>query len=303
LTVEIVEVSPRDGLQNEARSVPTAEKVRLIERAVSIGLRRIEVASFVGRKAVPQMADAEEVMRAVPRGEGTSYIGLVLNQVGFDRAISARVDEVNVVVMATDSFSLRNQRRSTEEMAAEAGSILRSSVAAGVPVTLTVGAAFGCPFEGEVPLERIRSILRSLRGETVSEIALADTIGVGVPAQVRALGSIALEEFPTAALRFHFHDTRNTGIANAIAALAMGAKALDASLGGLGGCPFAPSATGNVATEDLVYVLARSGIGPMPDLRDAIAAGHFAASLLDKEPASALWRAGAFPDQELGRPA
>jgi hydroxymethylglutaryl-CoA lyase len=293
--VTIVEVSPRDGLQNEARSVSTADKVRLIERAVAIGLRRIEAAAFVSPRAVPQMADAEEVMAAVPRGEGVSYIGLVLNRAGLERAVAAGVDEVNVVVPASDTFSQRNQRRTVAQMLDEAHAILDSASAARIPATVTVAVAFGCPYEGEVPAVRVRDILGSLRGAGIAEIALADTIGVGVPSQVEALAAIAAAEHPGVPLRFHFHDTRSTGIANALAAVAAGASALDASLGGLGGCPFASGATGNVATEDLVYALARSGVSVATDLEDAIAGGLLAASLVGREAASALVRAGPFP--------
>lgn len=290
VSLEIVEVSPRDGLQNEAAQISTDDKVGLIERSAAIGNRRIEAVSFVHPRAVPQMADAEAVMKTLPRRAGVSYGGLVLNRKGLERALAAGVDEINVLVMATDTFSRRNQGMTTNEMIPECRTILATAAAHSVPATVTIGAAFGCPFEGPVPIERVRRIMDDVADDGVSEIAFADTIGVGVPMQVDQLADVARDRMPGVALRFHFHNTRNTGYANAVAAVGAGAAALDASLGGLGGCPFAPEATGNIATEDLVYLLSRSGVDVSISLPEAIAAGLYAASLVGREPTSLLTR-------------
>jgi hydroxymethylglutaryl-CoA lyase len=301
VTVHIVEVAPRDGLQNEAVTVPTARKVELIGRAVALGLRRVEAVAFVHPGRVPQMADAEAVMAALPRPAGVSYVGLVLNRRGLDRALAAGVHEVNVVVVATDTFCQRNQGVGTAAMIERARLIRDDAAAAGLGVTVTVAAAFGCPFEGDVPVERVRWILGEVAGDGLAEIALADTIGAGVPAQVRALARVARAELPGVPTRWHFHDTRNTGYANAFAAVAAGASALDASLGGLGGCPFAPAATGNIATEDLAWMLHRDGVPSGVDLAGAVRAGRYAAGLVGREPAAALPRAGLFPPTRTDR--
>ena len=257
--VEIVEVGPRDGLQNEARSLPASVRVQFIERLVANGLRRIEACSFVHPDRVPQMAHAEEVMRAVPRSTDVSYSGLVLNERGYQRAVSCGVDEINVVIVATDTFSCRNQGIDT---AAAIDNWLAISEAAhrdGILTTVTIAAAFGCPFEGDVSPEHIADVVRRATPGNPTEITLADTIGVAVPVQVSRLLATLRTENSDAALRAHFHNTRNTGYANAIAALAAGVTRLDASVGGIGGCPFAPNATGNIATEDLAWTLHRSG--------------------------------------------
>src|SRR5690606_28265125 len=264
--VELIEVGPRDGLQNEAAILPAADKVRLIERSMAAGLRRIEAVSFVNPRRVPQMADAEAGMERRPRVDGVSYIGLVLNRRGLDRALAAGVDEVNVVVVSTDEFSRRNQGCSVEEGVRTWARIAEDARAAGVRRSVTLAAAFGCPFEGEVPADRVLDLVRRVAESEPDEIALADTIGVGVPAQVRTLLTGAAEIAPDVPLRCHFHNTRNTGYANALTALDHGVSALDASTGGFGGCPFAPAATGNIATEDLVYALDRSGVATGVDM-------------------------------------
>jgi hydroxymethylglutaryl-CoA lyase len=248
--VEIVEVGPRDGLQNEKVLLPTEVKVDYITRALDAGIRRMEATAFVHPGRVPQMADAEAVMAAVPRRPGVTYIGLVLNRRGLDRALAAGVDEVNVVVVASDEFSRRNQGTSTAEALDGWHEI---AGAAGIPASLTIAAAFGCPFTGAVPVERVLGIATDAARSRPREIAIADTVGVGVPTQVRTL---VRELRPLGVpLRAHFHNTRNTGYANAVAALEAGVATLDASIGGIGGCPFAPRATGNIATEDLTYLL------------------------------------------------
>jgi hydroxymethylglutaryl-CoA lyase len=265
--VSIVEMAPRDGLQNESALLSTADKVELVERAVRAGARRIEVTSFVNPARVPQMADADEVMAALPRPDGVSYAGLMMNDRGLDRALAAGVHEVDVVVVATDTFCRRNQGVTTEEACRLAASLVERAREAGVLTTVTVGAAFGCPFEGEVPEQRLRDVLGRVADAGPDELALADTIGVAVPNQVSSRLALAAEvagaDVP---LRLHLHDTRHTGVANAVAAHAAGVRTLDASIGGAGGCPFAPNATGNVATEDLVYLFDRMGVSTGLDL-------------------------------------
>ncbi|MFO0453566.1 MAG: hydroxymethylglutaryl-CoA lyase, partial [Pseudomonadota bacterium] len=257
--IEIVEVGPRDGLQNEPTLLPTATKVAFIERAVAAGLKRIEVTSFVNPKKVPQMADAEDVLKALQRREGVYYVGLVLNRKGFDRAVAAGCNEIGMAVVASDTFNQRNQGATTDESIAAWLDIAKSAHVAGVRPQVTISAAFGCPFEGEVAAERVVEIATRVAEGRPYEIALADTIGVGVPSQVTDLLGRVREAVPGMRLRCHFHNTRNTGIANAYAAVAAGATALDASIGGIGGCPFAPAATGNIPTEDLLYMLERMG--------------------------------------------
>ena len=292
--VQIVEVGPRDGLQNEAVALDAPTRVRYIEALVGVGHRRIEAVSFVNPARVPQMAGAEEVMAGVPRGHGVSYAGLVLNRRGLDRAIAAGVDEVNVVVVATEEFSQRNQGASVEEGVRAATDVVAGAKAAGMRTTVTIGATFGCPFEGEVPVDRVVEIARRCSASGVDELALADTIGVAVPADVtRRL--TAVREVTDTPLRCHFHNTRNTGYANAVAAVAAGVTALDASSGGIGGCPFAPNATGNIATEDLVYLLERSGIPTGLTLGPLLGIASLVGELLGTAPPSLLPRAGSFP--------
>lgn len=293
--VEIVEVSPRDGLQNEAVHVCTADKIALIERAIASGLRRIEATSFVHPRAVPQMADAEAVMAGVPRRADVSYSGLVLNRRGFDRAVAAGVDEVNCVVVASETFSLRNQRMSVADSVRIVRDIASDARAAGIKVSVTIATAFGCPFEGEVPDSAVLALAEQVADLGVDEIALADTIGVGVPAQVARLVTVTAAAAPGVRLRGHFHNTRNTGYANAVAALDAGVTVLDSSIGGIGGCPFAPDATGNIATEDLVYLLERSGIASGARLPELIEASDWLAGVLGAQVPGQLARAGGFP--------
>jgi hydroxymethylglutaryl-CoA lyase len=295
-SVEIVEMAPRDGLQNEATLLPTGDKVELVERAIAAGARRIEVTSFVNPARVPQMADADEVMAAVPRRPGLRYAGLVMNEHGLDRALSGGVDEVDVVVVATDTFCRRNQGVSTAEAATLAATLVDRARAAGVFSTVTVAAAFGCPFEGEVSEHRLREVLGRVADAGPDEVALADTIGVAVPSEVTARVAIAAEVVAARVpLRLHLHDTRHTGVANAVAGLQAGVRALDASIGGTGGCPFAPNATGNVATEDLVYLFDRMGVSTGLDLATTTATTSWLEERLGKRLPGALLRAGGFP--------
>ena len=293
--VEIVEVGPRDGLQNEDMIVDTAAKVALIERMVQAGVRRIEATSFVHPRRVPQMADAEAVMAAVPRDRGASYIGLVLNERGLDRALDSGVDEVNVVVVTTETFSRRNQGVGVDEMLRVWEHIAERAQEAGLRTSVTISAAFGCPFEGEVPPRRVADVARRVATAGPDEIALADTIGVGVPPQVTAVLAEVRDMVGGIPLRCHFHNTRNTGFANVVAALDAGVAALDASVGGIGGCPFAPAATGNIATEDLIYLLDRMGVGNGVDLGRTSATAQWVGRILGTTVPGLLSRAGPFP--------
>jgi len=293
--VEIFEVGPRDGLQNEPGVVPTATKIELIERMIAAGLRRIEVASFVNPARVPQMADAEEILRRLPRRVGVSYVGLVLNRRGFDRAVAAGCDEIGMAVVASDTFNRRNQGASTAESIAAWHDIAAAARAAGIRAQVTISAVCGCPFEGEVPSARVVDIARQVAESAPCEIALADTIGVGVPAQVTDLVHQVGAAVPSIPLRGHFHNTRNTGLANAYAAVEAGIRVLDASLGGIGGCPFAPAATGNIPTEDLVYMLHRSGFETGVSLEKLIDASGWLQERLGRPVPGMLVKAGGFP--------
>jgi hydroxymethylglutaryl-CoA lyase len=293
--ISIVEVGPRDGLQNEAVKLPTAAKVELIDRLVDAGVRRVEVASFVSPTKVPQMADAEQVMTALPPRPDVTYIGLVLNRKGFDRALAAGCREITMAVFASDTFNRRNQGASTAESIDTWLEVSKAARAAGVRAQVTISAAFGCPFEGEIPVARVVEIAERLGEGEPCEIALADTIGVGVPAQVTELVSRVTQAVPGVALRGHFHNTRNTGLANAYTAVQAGVRALDSSVGGIGGCPFAPAATGNIPTEDLVYMLHRSGFQTTISLDALLEAGRWLQEQLGRTVPGMLLKAGPFP--------
>lgn len=292
--MQIVEVGPRDGLQNENVALDVETRVRYIELIVASGARRIEAVSFARPDRVPQMAGAEEVMARVPRVKGVAYSGLVMNPRGVERAIDSAVDEANIVLVATDEFSRRNQGMTVAENLASLPAMVERLVDAGIPTTVTIGAAFGCPFEGEVPVDRITELARALRPLPLAEIALADTIGVAVPRDVRERAAAARDEVDLP-LRLHLHNTRNTGYANALTALEIGIDVLDASTGGIGGCPFAPAATGNIATEDLLYAVERSGYSTNQDLQGVLAATRFVTEALGIQPDALLGRAGGFP--------
>ena len=264
--IEIVEVAPRDGLQNQVTILPTVEKLALINRLFAAGARRIEVASFVNPRLVPQMADAEPVLAGLGKRSGCITIGLVLNEYGLSRALRTNVDEIGMVATASDSFGVRNQKQTASESVEMAKRIIVEAKVARRRVQVTIAVAFGCPFEGEIPISRVVSMAEAIASAGPDEIALADTIGVAVPVQVTRLIRAVKDAIPRVPLRCHFHNTRNTGIANAWAALEAGVSRLDASVGGIGGCPFAPKATGNIATEDLVYLLHRSGVHTSYDL-------------------------------------
>ena len=294
--IEIVEVGARDGLQNEKAVLEAADKIDFIHRLEACGARRIEAVSFVNERRVPQMAGAEAIMAALPHAEGRSRIGLVLNERGWDRALAAKVDEANVVVCATDGFGIRNQGAPVKaQMAALAAIVRRQKAEGGPPISVTLSVAFGCPFEGEVSEDQVVALAREAGALGVAEIALADTIGVADPWTVRRRIEAVRKAAPEARLRMHFHDTRNTGLANAYASVEAGVSVLDASCGGLGGCPFAPNATGNIATEDLVYMLARGGFETGYDLDALVETGRWIGEKIGKPPISALSRAGGFP--------
>ncbi len=295
--VEIVEVSARDGIQNEQTILSLDTKLDLIARASAAGARRLEVTSFVNPARVPQMADADALAAALPRG-GARHIGLVLNRRGFDRALAGGLPEVNAVVVASDTFSRRNQGVDTAgglAVWADIAAAARGRVAAGV----TIGAAFGCPFEGEVPLARLMQVAEAAVAEGPSELALADTIGVATPRDVADRVGAVASAFPGIPLRLHLHNTRNTGIANVWAGYQAGVRVFDASLGGTGGCPFAPRATGNVATEDVIYLFERAGIRTGWDLDAAIAAAAWLEGVLGHSLPGMVMKAGGFPPRAV----
>lgn len=294
--IEIVEVGPRDGLQSESQVLSTATKVEFIGRLVDAGLRRIEVASFVNPKRVPQMADAEAVLAALePRAAQAQFIGLVLNRRGFERAQAARCSEIGMVIAASESFSQRNQGSSIDEAVDAWLDIAKAAHTAGIRPQITLSTAFGCPFEGEVPIERVVRLAERIAVARPEEIAVADTIGVAVPTQVSALIAALRVALPGVKLRAHFHNTRNTGLANAYAAVESGVSVLDASCGGIGGCPFAPAATGNIPTEDLIYMLHRMGIDTGVQLPALLDTSRWLQQALDHAVPGMVVKAGLFP--------
>jgi hydroxymethylglutaryl-CoA lyase len=299
--IELLEVSPRDGLQNEPNVVATAIKVELITRLIAAGVRRIEVASFVNPKKVPQMADAERLLAALPRSADVRFTCLVLNRRGFDRALGAGCDEIGMVVAASDTFNRRNQGVGTEESIAAWLEMAAAARAAGIRAQVTISTSFGCPFEGEVSLGRVLGIAQRVAEADPYEISFADTIGVAVPAQVTELLTRAHAILPGIRMRGHFHNTRNTGLANAYAALGAGASALDASVGGVGGCPFAPAATGNIPSEDLIYMLDRSHVETGVSLDGLIQTAQWLQEQLGRPLPGMLSKAGAFPPAAVRR--
>ncbi len=293
--IEIVEVGPRDGLQSEPGVMPTAAKIEFIERLIDAVPRRLEVTSFVNPKKVPQMADAEQVLAGLNKRADVRYVGLVLNHKGFERAVAAGCNEIGMAVVASDTFNRRNQGVGTEESIAAWLEIAKAAHAAGVRPQVTVSAAFGCPFEGEISVDRVIDVAKRVAEANPYEVAFADTIGVGVPSQVTEILTRAREALPGVRLRAHFHNTRNTGLANAYAAVVAGVSALDSSAGGIGGCPFAPAATGNIPTEDLVYMLERMGVSTGIDLDKLLATGEWLQQTLGRNVPGMLLKAGGFP--------
>lgn len=294
--IQIVEVGPRDGLQAEGKALSVDERVEFITRLEAAGVSRVEAVSFVHPARVPQMAGAEEVMAALPPAPGRSRIGLALNLKGWERLKTTSCNEANFGCASTDSFGQRNQGSTTAQQLETLRQMVEDKAAnGGPPISLTVSTVFGCPYEGEVPVERIQWIAREASELGIGEIALADTIGAADPWAVRTRIEAVRKVAPDARLRLHFHDTRNTGLANAAAAVDAGIEVLDSSCGGIGGCPFAPGATGNVATEDLVYMLQRGGFDTGLDLDGLIETARWISERLGRPAASALSRAGGFP--------
>jgi isopropylmalate/homocitrate/citramalate synthase len=286
------EVGPRDGLQNEQQVVPPETRAELVRRLADAGLARIEAASFVNPKRVPQMAGAEEVVAALDGRDGVVYAGLALNERGYERLRETGLGEVSFALAATETFSQRNAGAPVEASIAAAEAIVRRAREDGIRASLTISVAFGCPFEGPVDPDRVVEIAERLAATEAEEVVLADTIGVATPTQVgRLLERVATLGKPVGG---HFHNTRNTGFANAYAALETGVAVLDASVGGLGGCPFAPRATGNIATEDLVYLLEGEGVETGVDLSALIAVSEWLEELLGRQLEGYVYRAGPF---------
>ncbi|PZT94588.1 MAG: hydroxymethylglutaryl-CoA lyase [Brevundimonas sp.] len=298
--IQVVEVGPRDGLQNEKTVLDPAVRADLVRRLEAAGAKRIEAVSFVHPRYVPQMAGAEDVMAALPHRPGRSRIGLVLNGKGYDRALAAGVDEVNVSVSVTNGFGLKNQGLAVKDQLAMLGGIVArrddAEAIEGAPsLSAMISCVWGCPFDGEVSADQVADMVGAIAQMGVHEIGLADTIGAGDPWAVTTKVEAARAAAPNATLRLHFHDTRNTGLANAYAAIEAGIDVLDASVGGIGGCPFAPGATGNIATEDLVYMLERGGYSTGYDLDALIGTARWIGQAIDRPAPSALSRAGGFP--------
>lgn len=293
--ITLVEVGPRDGLQSEPKVLSLHERAEYITRAINAGLRRVEAVSFVNPKRVPQMADAEGLMALLPRREGVSYSGLALNERGAERAVAAGVDEVNYVVISTDTYNRANQGCATEETLAQWDRVAEICAKAGIPTTVTIAASFGCPFEGEVSERRVAELAVAISRNHPKEIALADSIGVATPVDITRVVSAVRAVLPDTSLRCHFHNTRNTGLANVMAAVQAGVSVFDASIGGIGGCPFAPGATGNIATEDLVYMLKRMGEAETIDLRAVCETAVWLSQVLEHPLPGSVSRTGIFP--------
>lgn len=295
-SVEFVEVGPRDGLQNEPNVIPTPSKIAFVERAIAAGARRIEVTSFVNPKRVPQMADAEAVCAALPNRNDVTYIGLVMNLRGAERAVATgRINQLGAVAVATDKFAMANQGQTSDESIDAAKDIIAHAKAAGLTGQATIGAAFGCPFEGEVSEAWVVEMARRLAEAGPVEIALADTIGVANPSHVARLVSAVRAAIAPLPVRVHFHNTRGTGLANVWVAVEAGASVVDAALGGLGGCPFAPGAAGNVASEDVVYMLERAGIVTGLDLDQLVEESAWLSEIIGRKLPGMVAQAPRFP--------
>ena len=290
--VRVREVGPRDGIQSERADIPTAGKVRLIDALSVTGLRLIEAVSFVSPKAVPQMADSAEVWRGIRRNPQVCYSALVPNRRGAEMAVEAGVDGLQVFVAATDSYNLRNVRRTVKDSVRDVAEVAAAARAAGVPVEGTISTAFGCPYEGDVSPERVVEVSRWLMDTGISTISYGDTTGMGTPRRVREVVTRIQDELDGLAINLHFHDTRGTGLANVLAALELGVDYFDASIGGMGGSPFASGATGNIATEDLVHMLDDMEIATGIDLEALLGAARLAQELVAGELPSKLLRAG-----------
>ena len=296
--IEILDVTARDGLQNEAVMFSTDEKLSLISSAMEAGAKRLEVASFAHPKYVPQMADAEAVVAGLPNRNDVTYIGLAMNERGVDRALNTKVDEVGLVVVATDTFAQKNQGQTRQGSVDMACAMIEKVKRAGRGVNVTIAASLGCPFEGEVEIETVVAMAKALAAYGPREISLADTIGVGNPWHVDALFKAVKSGLPDMPLRAHFHNTRNTGLANIYAAIGAGVSTLDVSIGGIGGCPFAPAATGNVPAEDAVYMLERNKIQTGMNLSKIIETASWLSEKMGKPLPGMVSRAGGFPENQ-----
>jgi hydroxymethylglutaryl-CoA lyase len=294
--LELVEVSPRDGLQNEPEIVSTQNKLALIEKILAAGFRRLEAGSFVNPKKVPQMADGPEVFAGLPKRDDATFIALALNPRGVERALAAGAREINYVFCASDGFSIRNNGASVEETFKVWPEVAAMVRAGGARLSATISTAFGCPFDGEVPVARVVSVAERCVVEDIFELAIADTIGVAAPSDVHDRVRAVKAAIPARVqLRAHFHNTRNTALANAVAAVEEGVRVLDGSLAGIGGCPFAPGAAGNVPTEDLAYMFARMGFDTGVDLDKAVEAAKFIGGVLGRVTPGMVSRAPKWP--------
>jgi len=293
--ITLVEVGPRDGLQSEPEVLATDTKVQFIQKAIDAGITRLEVASFVHPKLVPQMADAEALIEKLPQVDGVSYIGLVMNERGLDRALATNVHEIGMVVVASDTYNRKNQGCSSNESVSAWHAISAKARLEGLRANVMIASAFGCPFEGEVEPARVVDLAKQILESEPAELGIADSIGVAVPNQVTDLLGRVREVIGDIPLRCHFHNTRNTGLANAQAAVEAGVSYLDASIGGIGGCPFAPAATGNIPTDDLLYMLDRSGVQTGVSLEQIISVSNWLEAELGRPVPAMLPKAGAFP--------
>jgi isopropylmalate/homocitrate/citramalate synthase len=290
--VTVCDVAPRDGLQNDVAMLEPRQRAELVDRLAAVGLPRVEAVSFVNPARVPQMAAAEEVVAALDRRPGVVYAGLVLNDRGYDRLAATGLDEAHFAFSATETFNERNQGTTVAESMKAARRIVARAHEDGIRATVTIGVAFGCPFEGAVAPEHVLRLAAQVVDFSADEIVLADTVGVGTPGRVgRLVASVTTLGLPVGV---HLHNTRNTGLANAYAAVEAGATVLDASVGGIGGCPFAPRATGNIATEDLVYLLHGEGIETGIDLGALIGVAEWLEGVLGRQLEGQVYRAGTF---------
>ena len=292
MKVAICDVGPRDGLQNQPKNLEPRTRADLVNRLAAAGLPRIEACSFVNPERVPQMAGAEEVVEGIDRVDGVIYAGLALNEKGYERLAATGLDEVHYAFAATETFNQRNQNASVDQSVASAKRIVERAHADGIRATVTIGVSFGCPFEGAVDPAKVLALAEQLSSGGADEIVFADTVGVGVPRQVERLVSEGVKLGKP--IGVHLHNTRNTGFVNAYAAIDAGATMLDASVGGIGGCPFAPRATGNISTEDLVYMLHGEGIETGIDLDELISVAEWLEGVLERQLEGQIYRAGSF---------
>jgi hydroxymethylglutaryl-CoA lyase len=293
--ITIVEVGPRDGLQSEPEILPTQSKLTFVEKAIDAGIRRLEVASFVHPKLVPQMADAEALIEKLPQRDDVSYIGLIMNERGLDRALTTAIHEIGMVVVASDTYNRKNQNVGTDESVAAWKTIGARAKANGLRANVMISSAFGCPYEGKVEVARVVELAKQVVEAEPAELGIADSIGVAVPGQVSELLGRVRDVIGDIPLRCHFHNTRNTGLANAYAAVEAGVTYLDASIGGIGGCPFAPAATGNIPTDDLLYMLDRSGVETGVSLERIMDVSRWLEEELGRGVPALLPKAGGFP--------